>query len=199
MASETDADRVLELTCVFAAPLQPIYDAWTRPDAMRWMAPREFTTLATEMDPRPGGRWRVAMRAPEGTEHVEFGVVREIVPNERLVLTHAWRQPDGKPGHETLITVGFEPHGDTTHVAFRHGTFESKRSRDLHEDGWVSAFGVFAQALGAHIDAGTLGRPGAAAELIQHTRPMLEILRVHLTTPDKRTTDDARNATGSDR
>src|SRR3954451_1816123 len=92
-------DRVLELTCVFDAPLPVIFDAWTQPEVMmRWWAPRGFTMEGAEMDRRVGGHWQVRMRAPEGTHHVEAGTVVEYVPLQRLALTHAWQTATGAPG-----------------------------------------------------------------------------------------------------
>jgi uncharacterized protein YndB with AHSA1/START domain len=179
---ETAADRVLELTCVVDVPLQRLFDAWTRPDSMmRWWAPRGFTMQAAEFEPRVGGRWNVRMRAPQGTEHVEGGTVREFERNKRLVLTHAWQTAVATPGYETLITVEFEEKDGKARFAFRQGTFESKRSRDMHDEGWVSALGLLAEHLGAQLGAATLGRPGAAGELLRHARPMFEIIRAYVT------------------
>ena len=56
----------------------------------RWFGPLGFAVFECEMDAPEGGRWRVGMTAPEGTQHVELGTVRELVPDERLMLTHAW-------------------------------------------------------------------------------------------------------------
>ena len=39
-------------------------------------------------DFRPGGAYRFHMRSPEGTEHWQQGVYREIVEPERLVCTY---------------------------------------------------------------------------------------------------------------
>src|SRR6476620_10309240 len=100
-----DSDRILITTVLLNAPVQAVYAAWTQPEHMRhWFGPKGFTVFACEMDARQGGSWRVGMTAPEGTQHVELGTVRELVPGERLMLTHAWLR-DGKPGHETTISV----------------------------------------------------------------------------------------------
>ena len=76
-----------------------------------------------------------------------MGTVREVVPLERLVLTHAWLRDDGKPGHETTITVALAAENGATRMTFRQGTFESVKSRDEHNDGWSSAFALLAEHL----------------------------------------------------
>jgi uncharacterized protein YndB with AHSA1/START domain len=71
-----------------------------------------------------------------GTEQMG-GIYQEIIPNEKLVFTHAWDHEDGKVGHETLITVTFADKEGKTLVNFHQATFESKESRDGHEEGWT--------------------------------------------------------------
>jgi uncharacterized protein YndB with AHSA1/START domain len=141
-------DRVLSMTREFSAPRRLVYEAWTQPDHLRhWWGPRGFTTLSCEMDLRPGGRWRVRSRSPEGTEVAEVGVFREIVPPQRLVFTHAWEDVQGDPGHETLVTVTFTEQAGKTRIDFRQAEFDSIESRDGHEEGWSSAFELLVEYL----------------------------------------------------
>jgi len=139
-----DAGPELTITRVFDAPRDLVFRAWFEPERMAvWAGPEGFTATYVEMDPRPGGAWRLGMRSPEGEEHRQGGVVREIVPPERLAFTFAWEEADGTPGHETLITLILAEHGPTatqTLMTFRQATFDSVESRDGHEGGWNSAF-----------------------------------------------------------
>src|SRR4051794_27647710 len=106
------ADRALVLTRVFDAPRALVFQAWTqREHLMRWCAPRGFDITYSEGDLRPGGSWRSCMRSPDGVDHWVGGVYREIVPDQRLVFTHGWDGKDGKPGHETTVTVTFADEG----------------------------------------------------------------------------------------
>src|SRR5712692_7997302 len=86
----------------------------------------------------PGGAYRFHMRSPEGTEHRSQGVFREIVEPARLVLTGAWVEEEGKPGHETLLTVSFADHGGKTKLTLHQAVFESVTARDAHRGGWTS-------------------------------------------------------------
>lgn len=139
---------MLSMTREFSAPRRLVYEAWTQPDHLRhWWGPRGFTTLSCEMDLRPGGRWRVRSRSPEGTEVAEVGVFREIAPPQRLVFTHAWEDVQGDPGHETLVTVTFTEQAGKTRIDFRQAEFDSIESRDAHEGGWSSAFELLVEYL----------------------------------------------------
>jgi uncharacterized protein YndB with AHSA1/START domain len=131
----------LTITRVFDAPRELVFKAWTDSAyGKEWSAPHGFTVVALEADLRPGGAWRLCMRTPEGQERWVGGVYREIVPPERLVSTHAWQNPDGTPGHETLMTIALAERGDRTEMTFRQTGFESVEDRDGHREGWSESF-----------------------------------------------------------
>ena len=140
-SNETVADQTLEITRVFDAPRELVFQAWTDSKHMaQWCAPTGFTIPLSEADVRGGGAWRTVMVAPDGTEYSCNGEYREIVPPEKLVFTHAWDESD-MPRHETLVTVTFSEMGDgKTQMDFRQEFFRSKSSRDGHEGGWTEAF-----------------------------------------------------------
>ena len=81
-----------------------VWRAWTEPELItQWFTPRPWTTPVAEVDLRPGGRFRTVMRSPEGEENDNTGCFLEIVPNERLVYTDSFDDPN-LPG-EMLTTV----------------------------------------------------------------------------------------------
>ena len=80
------------------------------------------------------------MHAPDGRDLWLGGVYREIVAAERLVFTHAWDDPQGKPGHETVVTVTFVERDGKTEMTFRQAVFESVGERDGHQGGWSECF-----------------------------------------------------------
>jgi uncharacterized protein YndB with AHSA1/START domain len=132
----------LSITRIFNAPRSLVFKMWAEPEHMDvWSAPNGFTIPAAGMDFRAGGVWHCHMRSPEGTDHRVRGVYREIIPNERLVFTHAWLDAKGKPGHETVVTVTLEDHGRRTKMTFHQGVFETVGSRSGHEGGWTECFG----------------------------------------------------------
>jgi uncharacterized protein YndB with AHSA1/START domain len=131
----------LTITRVFDAPRDLVFKAWTDTDPGNdWSAPRRFTLAAFEADLRPGGAWRLRMRSPDGEELRVGGTYREIIRPERIVSTHAWQNPDGTSGHETLVTVELAARGNRTEMTFRRTGFESDADRDGHHDGWSECF-----------------------------------------------------------
>jgi len=84
-------DLVLER--VVDVPRELVWRAWTRPeDLMPWFTPRPWTTLACEIDLRPGGIFSTVMRSPEGTEFRNVGCYLEVIPNEKLVFTDGYTE-----------------------------------------------------------------------------------------------------------
>ena len=143
-ATADAAERELVITRLFDARRDVVYAAWIEPkQAMQWWGPAGFDVVALDMDVRPGGQWRKCMRAPDGKDYWRKGVYREVVAPERLVFTYASDDPLGEPGHETLVTVTFEPRGAKTMMTLRHSGFDAKPARDSHLGGWTSCIERF--------------------------------------------------------
>ena len=119
------------------APPAKVYAAWTDPKKIgRWMGPEGIETLSAEADVRVGGRYRFIMRSPDGEKHDVSGVYREVVANEKLVFTWAWRST---PERESLVTVALKPDGDGTLLTLTHEQFFDEAARDRHRTGWSGA------------------------------------------------------------
>ena len=114
-----------------------VYEAWTDPaKMMRWFGPEQAETLRAETDPKVGGRFRVLMRTSDDVEHDVSGVYREVVRDEKLVFTWAWRST---PERESLVTVALKPDGDGTLLTLTHEQFFDEDVRDAHREGWTGA------------------------------------------------------------
>ena len=121
------------------APPARVYEAWTDPaKMMRWFGPEQAETLRAETDPRVGGRFRVLMRTADGEEHDVSGVYGEVVPNEKLVFSWAWR---GTPERESLVTVALKGDSDGTvlTLTLTQERFFDEAARDAHREGWSGA------------------------------------------------------------
>lgn len=135
-SARASADRMLEISRTFAAPRSLVFKALTeREHIMRWMAPKGFTMPFCEGDVRVGGAWRCCMVAPDGVEHWVGGVYREVVPDRRVVCTHAWDE-SGQRGHETLLTITLDDAKGGTKLTLQQAAFASRESRDGHRGGW---------------------------------------------------------------
>jgi uncharacterized protein YndB with AHSA1/START domain len=133
------AERVLLIERLFDAPPSLVFKVWTQAEHLaRWWGPRGFTVLAYKAEVRPGGSFRFGIRSPEGSEQWAQGVYREVVPPERLVFTTAWEDEQGRPKHETLVTLTFAEQDGRTRLTLHQALFESTTARDLHEGGWSS-------------------------------------------------------------
>ena len=143
-------NREIVLTRTLDAPRALVFRAWTDPSHLvRWWGPEGFTIPECKMDVSEGGAWRTCMRSPDGKDYKVRGVYREIVKPARLVFTWAWEDETGTPGHETLVTVTFAERDGKTQLRLAHRVFESKKSRDAHQQGWASTLKCLAEFLGA--------------------------------------------------
>jgi uncharacterized protein YndB with AHSA1/START domain len=98
------------------------------------MGPEGVETFSVEADPRVGGKYRFIMRSPDGEEHDVSGVYREVVRNEKLVFTWAWRST---PERESIVTVAIKPDGDGSILTLLHEQFFDEPARDRHQHGWT--------------------------------------------------------------
>jgi uncharacterized protein YndB with AHSA1/START domain len=112
---------------VFDAPRRLVFEAMTRPEYLkRWYGPHGFEVVLCEMDPRPGGAYRIVQRAPDGNEYGFHGVNREVEPPARIVYTWIF---DPMPDKVAIVTTLFEEKdGKTTLTSTTE--FQSLEDRD---------------------------------------------------------------------
>ena len=148
---EPSPDRDLVLTRLIDAPREKLFRAWTEPALLKqWFAPLPYTTPVAELDVRPGGASLIVMRGPDGTEMPLHGVYLDVVQNELLVSTDAYReawQPSEKP-FMTMVAIFEKEGGKTRYTAMaRHW---SSADRDAHEKmGFHKGWGQCADQLTA--------------------------------------------------
>src|ERR1700682_5970327 len=90
----TPSDREIAVTRVFDAPRKLVFEALITPALLkRWLlGPPGWTMTVCELDPKVGGAYRYVWRKDDGTEMRVGGVIREIVPPDRLVATEKFDQ-----------------------------------------------------------------------------------------------------------
>lgn len=136
MATDTATKPSLTIKRRFNVPPEKVYAAWTDPEKLtQWMRPGEIRHTRAEIDLRTGGRYRIVMRGDD-EEHDVSGVYREVIPNEKLVFTWAWKST---PERESLVTVTFKPDGTGTILTLLHEQFFDADARDRHQVGWGNA------------------------------------------------------------
>jgi uncharacterized protein YndB with AHSA1/START domain len=119
------AELVREI--VIAATPETIWPFLTDPDRhVQWMGTH------AEIDPRPGGIYRVKV----GGRHQSAGEYVEVVPRQKVVFTFGWEQPDHPiPPGTTTVEITLHPEGDKTRVRLVHRGLPADAVDD-HGRGW---------------------------------------------------------------
>jgi uncharacterized protein YndB with AHSA1/START domain len=146
MATITESVIKLQVTRLFDAPREQVFQAWTDPNQFQqWFSRAACEGAAVQsvkIDARVGGKYRIQTRRPDGEYFTTVGVYREVKPPERLVFT--WQfEKDGSGTEfgeveppEMLVTITFRARGEQTELTLTHEKFASQESRDRHNQGW---------------------------------------------------------------
>jgi len=88
---------------VLKATPERVYKAFLDPDAMaKWLPPNGFTGKVHHMDAKVGGTYRMSFtNFSSGNGHSFGGTYLELVPNERIVHTDKFDDPN-LPGEMTV-------------------------------------------------------------------------------------------------
>jgi uncharacterized protein YndB with AHSA1/START domain len=123
------ADDQILITREFDAPAHLVFKAYTTPDLVRrWWAGKQGEMTTCEIDLREGGKWRYALVSKDGFEVAFNGEFREIVPNEKIVMTEVYEaMPDA--GVVDHITFTEEDGRTTMSMLIQH---DNKEHRDAH-------------------------------------------------------------------
>ncbi|MFW2355463.1 SRPBCC family protein [Hydrogenophaga sp.] len=92
---------------VLPAPPERVYRAFLDPDAMaKWLPPHGFTGRVLQMDARVGGGYRMQFTNFSSGQVMAFGGrYLELVPNERIVNTDAFDDPNLPGEMRNVITL----------------------------------------------------------------------------------------------
>lgn len=133
-------DDDLRLDRTFDAPLALVWRMWAdRNHMIRWWGPEIFTCVELDWALTPGRPWSAVMASKAYNRKISRmgGVIREVVPNARIVFTFAWIQESGFD-QETVVTVTFTEVDGMTVQSFHQTPFATVEIRDMHVGGWNS-------------------------------------------------------------
>jgi len=144
----TQAQFELAVERYIDAPPETVFRVWTE-RLEEWWAPKPWTTKIIEQDLRPGGRSAMIMSGPEGATSPMEGVVLEVVPNERIVLTNAFTVGWVPQAPFMVGIFTFSPEGSGTRyrAASRHwdeATHQQHQAMGFTE-GWSAVAAQLAQ------------------------------------------------------
>ena len=129
------SSHVVRIERTFAASAEEVFDAWTSPEVMRrWFhCGPDWETPEAEVDLRVGGRVRVVMRKPDGTEAGAAGEYTLIERPHRLAMT--WTFEDD-PSNRQLIELSFAESDGSTTVLMVNSGISTDRRREAQDWGW---------------------------------------------------------------
>ena len=144
MIARDSFENVLNLTRVFSASRQVLWNAWTDPNVIvTWLGPPDWPADKVEADVRVGGQWRAELRSKQGEILVQSGKYLEVRAPESLSFTFRWEGDNHEDGVgvETLVEVRFEEKSShETLMYFSQTRLASPQSVEGHTQGWRGTF-----------------------------------------------------------
>jgi len=120
------ADVVREV--VIAATPETIWPFLTEPSKYG-----EWGGAVQDLDPRPGGAYRVLLQS----SNPSAGTFIEVVPLEKVVFSFGWDVPGHPiPAGSTIVEITLHPEGDKTRVRLVHRGLPDDAIED-HGRGWA--------------------------------------------------------------
>lgn len=125
-SAETEA--AVEVAVRIDASPETVFDFFTDPDKkVQWMG------RAAELDPRPGGLYRVDING----RNIARGEFVELDRPNRVVFTWGWESEESpvRPGSST-VEILLAPDGDGTQLRLLHRDLPDEAARTAHRGGW---------------------------------------------------------------
>lgn len=152
--------KILKITRTFDAPLQKVWDAWTKPEYYKkWWGPKDFTCPYSEIDFRVGGKYLHCMKANDGKEYWSTGIYKEIDPMEKIVCTDSFADEKGNavPASyygmgddfpmELKVLVTLKELEGKTQMNMEHVGFPQGDMIEQAKIGWNESFDKLAKSL----------------------------------------------------
>src|SRR5688572_6017851 len=92
------ASPLVEVTRVFRAPVERVWQAWSKPDQVKqWWGPEHYSCPEAKIDFHVGGRSLLAMKGPDEKVIWSGGTYKEIIPNKKIVTSDEFTDKEGYP------------------------------------------------------------------------------------------------------
>lgn len=137
---------------VFNLPKKVVWLALTEPEYFKkWWGPKGFTCPSSKMEARVGGKYLNCMLGPDGKEYWSTGVVQELIPEKKLVITDSFSDSKGNiksasehglPGdwpEELLITFELEEADGAAKLKLVHEDIPEEMHHECKK-GWNESF-----------------------------------------------------------
>lgn len=139
----TTLNPVLEVRRVFDASPEALFDAWfTREQWQAWIGPENCQCEVPLLEPKVGGRYRIAMTLSDGRTIPIDGVFKTVNRPHALAFTWQWAL---NGGGETLVRLAFRAVDGGTEVTLIHEGLPTATDRENNGVGWNGALNKLAR------------------------------------------------------
>lgn len=155
-----DKSKELVIIRTFDAPREFVWNAWTNPKAFKkWWGPKGFSCPYCEIDLRVGGKYHNCMQSADEKKYWATGTYKQIIPNEKLVCTDSFSDPDGNivsASHyglsddfprELQLTVLLDQINSKTRMTLKHEGMPDGEMQENARIGWNESFDKLANSL----------------------------------------------------
>jgi uncharacterized protein YndB with AHSA1/START domain len=123
-----ESGRVVEIERRIDAPREVVFVYLTDPvKYTKWKG------MAAELDPRPGGVYRVRMNS----DTVALGEYVVVEPPSRVVFTWGWEGDEAVPPGSSTVEITLREDGDGTILRLRHSGLPTDEAAASHREGWA--------------------------------------------------------------
>lgn len=149
---DTEVQHELVIHRVLNLPVNKVWKALTEAEEFKkWWGPKGFTCPSSKMEAKVGAKYLNCMKGPDGKEYWSTGTVKEIIPEEKLVVTDSFSDPQGNiktaadqglPGEwprESQITFELEEADGATKLRLQHEGIPDEM-HDECKKGWNESF-----------------------------------------------------------
>ena len=149
MSDATITSPILQITRIFEASPEKLFDAWfTREQWQAWIGPEGGRCDVPVLEPHVGGRYRLTMHIEGRPEIPVEGIFREVDRPRTLAFTWGWAL-SGNP--DTLVRLTFRAVPGGTELTLVHEGLPTEDDRIGHGKGWNSTLNKLARFVKAEI------------------------------------------------
>lgn len=143
--------NTIRLHRVLRAPPERVYRAFLDADALaKWLPPHGFTCTVHQLEPKVGGTYRMSFtNFSTGGSHSFGGEYLELVPNERIVNTDRFDDPNLPGEMKTTVSLKAVSCGTELNVV-QEGVPDVIPPEDCYL-GWQESLALLAQLVEAEV------------------------------------------------